>query len=163
AADLVHGVRGVVVAVPVVLARVEVVLEVLDRPRDLAGLVLTGQLQDADAGGGARETGPRPGHVREPADVIVVAALDLGDGVLHRLVLDVQPGVLRRAQRNYLHDRHGDVRTGRSRRVAPAALAILRGDDEIHRLLEDRLDRLVACQAIDLAQHQRRHAVAVHV
>ena len=47
--------------------------------------------------------------------------------------------------------------------VAPAALAVLAPDDQVDRLLQDRLDLLVAGHAPQLGQGQRRHAVAVHV
>ena len=49
-ADLVHGMGGVIVTVPEVLVRLEIVLQVSDRLRNFLGLILAAELQDADAG-----------------------------------------------------------------------------------------------------------------
>jgi hypothetical protein len=75
----------------------------------------------------------------------------------------VQAGVLGGAQGHHLHDGDGDVGARRRRLVAPAALAVLTADNQVHRLLEDWADLVVAGLAPQLGQGQRRHGVAVHV
>src|SRR5262249_40054704 len=125
AADLVHGVGGVVVAVPPVARRFEIALEVVDGFGNLFGLVLAGELQDAGAGGGAGEARADARLVSESAAADVVAAGDVVDGFLHRLVGNVQAAVPGRPQGHHLHDGDRHVGPGGLRLVTPAALAVL--------------------------------------
>src|SRR5262249_33687680 len=106
AADLVHGVGGVVLAVVEVDRAVEVGFQVLDAFRDFLRLVFAGEEEDAEAGSGAGEAGGAGvRHVGEAAGLRAVTGLDVAEGVLDRLFGDVHAGVLGGAEGHHLHDR----------------------------------------------------------
>ncbi len=67
------------------------------------------------------------------------------------------------AQGHHLHDRHRDVRAGRLRLVAPAAVRALAFDDEVGRFFDRGLERFVAGLAVKLGEGENGHGVAIHV
>src|SRR5262249_18434172 len=131
ATDLMHGVRGIVMAVIMMLAVVKVSLQIVHGTgHDLFNLLLPAlvgrgarQEEDARAGGRAGKAGAAlAGHIREPAFRRVITRLDVLDRALEGDVRNVDAGVLGGAQGHHLHDRDRDVGPGRLRLVAPAAL-----------------------------------------
>ena len=87
--------------------------------------------------------------------------------VLHRVVdgplRHVEPAIFRGSQRHHLQHGHRNVRVAGHWPVAPAALAVLRRDDEPDDLFQLGPDRRRARLAVEFGQGNRRDAMAIHV
>ena len=93
----------------------------------------------------------------------IPATADIFDRLVDGRLRHVEAGVFRRAQRDNLEDRHGNVGVARKRFVAPAALLVLRADDELDGAFELGADLRRARLAIQLRKGDGGDAVAVHV
>lgn len=164
AAAHVLGGRGIEVAVGEPLAVAGFLEEVGGAFFDHGVFVEAADLEGVDGGGGAGEAGAFvAGLVGETATAFVVAGFDIFDGAIDGLLGDVEAGVFGGAERDDLQHGDGDVSVFGLWGVAPAAFAVLRGDDEFDGRLEFFFDLGVVGLAVDFGEGDGGDAVAVHV
>ncbi len=107
--------------------------QVVEALFDLRPFVDAGAVQRDDAGGRARKQALSALHHVHEAAVGVLAALDVVDAAVDRLVGHEQAGVPRGPQGHHLADGDRDVGVAPLRLIAPAALVVLRVDDQVAR------------------------------
>ena len=90
------------------------------------------------------------------------ARLDIVGRLVGRRLRHVQAGVDRRPQGHDLHHGHAQVGVAHAGLIAPAPFGILRGHDQVDRLLHAAAHFQAADAAVGFDQRQRGQRVLVH-